>query len=590
MTEMKLVHVPLHQLRVSEQNARKADPDPEKLLELAASIEAHGLLVPLIISGEEPPATVIGGGRRLAAMSHLARAGKWEYSQPVACVLVSNGAAPGTPADNRRHLELSLAENTAREDLHPVDQAEAFRVLRDQEGATDKQLAARFRVSGRTVQRRLRVAQAAPELRKRCRDGELPLGVLEAACIEPDHARQVDAVAAAGQHHDAAEAVMRWLKKEAVAADSKLGTFVGLERYRAAGGPVSQNLSAAADTAEACFLDDKPLVQRLMMERLKEEAEKETTVNGWPPKQVKCAEETPLYYHDHWEYRTATKFSSLPKRDRGRAVLHLGMGWGGEVKRLALVKKGRPTPTPSSPIGEDAASAEQATRIPYSLVMDLRAMRLSVLRRVVSEAPDEFARDLLTFALARQVYAHGRIYEAGLAVSATPHPNLADSYRLESLPSCATRADEALSQREQGLLEWIAAESDAGDADQLADLQWDRFRELSDTQRAQLLTCCVARSLATSRPGTSWADRAIHAALEPSWPALFDPEAVILSRLTKAQLMEIARRDFPADVLDLRSLAGLKKAELVQRLAEASAEYRAAKGGSPWLPSEVFGD
>jgi len=41
--------------------------------------------------------------------------------------------------------------------------------------------------------------------------------------------------------------------------------------------------------------------------------------------------------------------------------------------------------------------------------------------------------------------------------------------------------------------------------------------------------------------------------------------------------------------LDLRALAGLKKAELVERIAEASAEHRAAKGESPWLPAEVFG-
>ena len=82
MTEMKLVHVPLHQLRVSEQNARKTDPDPEKLLELAASIEAHGQLVPLIISGEELPATVIGGGRRIAEASAKYRAARGESPWP----------------------------------------------------------------------------------------------------------------------------------------------------------------------------------------------------------------------------------------------------------------------------------------------------------------------------------------------------------------------------------------------------------------------------------------------------------------------------------------------------------------------------
>jgi len=585
-SEKKYVRVPLDQLRVSGNNARQQDPDPDKLRELTASIEAEGLVEPLIVSRDEHGSlAVIAGGRRLAAMQQLAADGKWKPDTPVACGLISNGAAPGTPAAARRNLEISVAENTGREELHPVDQAEAFRVLREQEGATDKQLAARFGISGRTVQRRLRMAQAAPELRQKCRDGEVSLGVLEAVCIEPDHKRQLKAVASAGQNN--ASAVTHFLKKGAVAANSQLGAFVGLERYEAAGGPVSEDLFADGPGTTTHYMDDKAKARRLMMERLRAEAGKEVEVNGWPLKQVKCAEEVPWNYWDHWERSSATKYSSLPERARQGAVLHLGMGPAGDVERLVLVKKGalRP-PAASSPIGEDAGPDEASARLPYSLVQDLQAMRLSVLRRVVSEAPDEFARDLLTFALARKVYDndHSSSGAVGLAVSATPHPNLPDSLGTR-LPSCVTGSDEALSERERGLLEWIGAGSHAR-----VDLQWARFRELPGDRRAQLLTCCVARVLTTSRPGVSWADRAIHAEIQISWPALFDPEAAVLSRLTKAQLLEIARRDIFDGLLDPRPLASLKKAELVERIAEASAEYRAVKGGSPWLPSEVFGD
>lgn len=589
MAEMKFARVPLDQLHVSAQNVRKAAPDPDKLRELTASIAAEGLVEPLVVSAGKGGPAVIAGGRRLAAMQQLVADGKWEPHTPVGCIVVSNGASP---AAARRNLEISLAENTGREDLHPVDEAEAFRALRDEEGATDKQLAARFSVSGRTVQRRLRVARAAPELRKECRDGELSLGVLEAACIDPDHERQVAAVrAAADDHHDPAWAVKRWLKEKAVPADSKLGDFVGLARYRAAGGSVSQDLSAEADSAGEYFFDDKPLVQRLMMERLQEEAAKEAAANGWPPKQVRCAADVPWNYHDHWEYSGATKFSSIPKHARAGAVLHLGMGHRGDVRRLALVKRRPPADTsPSSPIGEDGESAAEATKLPDSLVVGLQAMRLSVLRRVLSEAPAEFARDLLTFALARKVYGKDRHSEVGLAVSATPHPNLLDSFTPDRLPSCVRRSDAALTEREQGLLEWIGDGFETDSPGRRVDLEWERFRVLTDSEREQLLTCCVARMLGTSRPAGSWADRALHAEIPISWPALFDPEAAILSRLTKAQLLEIARRDFPAELLDLRALAGLKKAELVQRLADASAEYRAAKGESPWLPPEVFGD
>lgn len=588
MAEMKFARVPLDQLHVSAQNVRKRAPDPDKLRELAASIAAEGLVEPLVVSAGKGGTEVIAGGRRLLAMQQLAADGKLEPHSPVRCVLISNGAAPGTPADARRNLEISLAENTGREDLHAVDQAEAFRALREQEGATDKQLAAKFSISARTVQRRLRTAQAAPELRQKCRDGEISLGVLEAACIDPDHKRQVKAVAAAGQNN--AAGVTHFLKQGAVAANSQLGRFVGLERYESAGGPVSEDLFADGAGATTHYMDDKAKAGRLMMERLRAEARKEADVNGWPLKQVECSAEVPWNYHAQWQRSDATKYSSLPEAAREGAVLHLGMGYGGDVERLVLVKRGAlSAEASSSPIGEDPAPADQATKIPYSLVMELQAMRLSVLRSVLcEEAPAEFARDLLTFALARKVYGKARRPELGLAVSATPHPNLPDSLGTR-LPSCVTTSDEALSQREQGLLEWIGGESDRATGQQL-DLEWARFRALTGRQREQLLTCCVARMLGPTRPAESWADRAIHAEIPISWPARFDPEPAILSRLTKAQLLEIARRDFPAELLDLRGLASLKKAELVQRLADASAEYRAAKGESPWLPPEVFGD
>ena len=174
----------------------------------------------------------------------------------------------------------------------------------------------------------------------------------------------------------------------------------------------------------------------------------------------------------------------------------------------------------------------------------------------------------------------------GLDVAGTAHPNLAHSYGDDRLPACVNRADEALSVREEGLLGWVGDEGAAADED----LQWARFREMPDDQRQQLLACCVARMLTPSRPGDCWVDRAIHGAIQIAWPALFDPGEVILSRLTKAQLMEIARRDFPPGQLDIDILGRLKKAELVEHIVMASAEYRAANGESPWLPAEVFGD
>ena len=161
---MEMMQVPIEALEMSLRNVRQAPRGEEAMAELEASIRAHGLLFPLIAEGDASRACVVDGGRRLAALRNLVAAGELPAGHPVSCVLVSGG-----------HTEISLAANSGREDLHPVDQAAAFRVLRDA-GATDKDLAARFGVSPRTVQRRLRMAGAAPELLARCRGGELALG------------------------------------------------------------------------------------------------------------------------------------------------------------------------------------------------------------------------------------------------------------------------------------------------------------------------------------------------------------------------------------------------------------------------------
>ena len=71
--------------------------------------------------------------------------------------------------------EVSLAENSVRAAMHPADQVEAFRRLADA-GSTAAAIAARFGVSERTVEKRLRLGNAAPVLLEAYRAGEIDLG------------------------------------------------------------------------------------------------------------------------------------------------------------------------------------------------------------------------------------------------------------------------------------------------------------------------------------------------------------------------------------------------------------------------------
>ena len=96
---------------------------------------------------------VVAGGRRLAAFIALVKEGWFNALHPVPCKIAANGNAG----------ELSLAENVVRIAMHPAGQVVAFSQLAES-GATVAAIAARFGVTERLVEQRLRLGNAAPEL------------------------------------------------------------------------------------------------------------------------------------------------------------------------------------------------------------------------------------------------------------------------------------------------------------------------------------------------------------------------------------------------------------------------------------------
>jgi len=108
--------IAIDQLRESPTNPRRTF-DPEKLQELALSIRAQGVLVPLIVRrvGSEQY-EVVAGARRLRA----AQAAEL-FAVPARVVELSDAEA----------LTLQLVENAQREDVHPLEEAYAYRALLD---------------------------------------------------------------------------------------------------------------------------------------------------------------------------------------------------------------------------------------------------------------------------------------------------------------------------------------------------------------------------------------------------------------------------------------------------------------------------
>jgi ParB family chromosome partitioning protein len=137
--------------------------DPQKLDELAQSIREHGLVEPLVVRrvpGSEK-LELIAGERRWRA---LQRAGIRE-----ALVVVKDVSA-------KHAFELALIENVQREDLNPVELAEAYERLLQEHGYTQEALADRLGKDRTTIANALRLLRLPQRVRAKVIAGELTEG------------------------------------------------------------------------------------------------------------------------------------------------------------------------------------------------------------------------------------------------------------------------------------------------------------------------------------------------------------------------------------------------------------------------------
>jgi ParB family chromosome partitioning protein len=166
--------------------------------------------------------------------------------------------------------EDSLAENTQRADLHPLDQFRAFKALSDQ-GLAEEDIAARFFVTSAVVKQRLRLASVSPKLLDVYAEDGMTLQQLIAFTVTNDHARQEQVwEALAHSYNKEPFYIRRQLTEGAVRASDRRALFVGAEAYEAAGGVILRDLFEHDDGG---WLQDRAVLDRLVTEKLKREAE-----------------------------------------------------------------------------------------------------------------------------------------------------------------------------------------------------------------------------------------------------------------------------------------------------------------------------
>lgn len=225
---MTRMTVKLSTLRLSPLNVRKVEP---KAIEaMAADISAHGLIQNLVTYKEKRNQMVCAGGRRFRALKLLQKQKKIDGSYEVAIDERTKTEA----------VELSLAENVQREDMHPADCVAGYRELVN-DGLTVADIAGRFGVSEAYVRRVLKLAALHPDILAAFAADEIGMDAAQAYCLTDDIEQQLEVFRENGDH---AHRVRSILTDEKIATKSKLFNFVSLEDYKNAGGTITADLFA----------------------------------------------------------------------------------------------------------------------------------------------------------------------------------------------------------------------------------------------------------------------------------------------------------------------------------------------------------
>jgi ParB family chromosome partitioning protein len=164
--------------------------DEEALGELVESIRHDGVLQPLLVRQR---AQAEGGGFAIIAGER-----RWRAAQRAGLKDVPVVVRETTP---REAFALALVENLQREDLNPIEEAEAFQRLLDEHGLTQEQMAERVGKDRSTIANALRLLKLPRAVREMVEQGELSMGQAR-ALLGLDSADAIEGVAhrvAAGQ-------------------------------------------------------------------------------------------------------------------------------------------------------------------------------------------------------------------------------------------------------------------------------------------------------------------------------------------------------------------------------------------------------
>ena len=158
--ESDIVEIPLNEIRSNPYQPRK-EFDEESLNEFAESIKEHGVIQPIIVKKSIKGYELIAGERRT-------RASKIAGKTTIPAII--------REISDQEMMEIALIENIQRQDLNPIEEAEAFAKIIETSGITQDEAAKKFGKSRSYITNLVGLLRLPEKTIELVRDGKITMG------------------------------------------------------------------------------------------------------------------------------------------------------------------------------------------------------------------------------------------------------------------------------------------------------------------------------------------------------------------------------------------------------------------------------
>ena len=171
----------VHYIDINEIKPNGSQPrknfDEAKILDLAESIKTHGMIQPIIVRPAPNGFEIVAGERRW-------RAARRAELKEVPCLV--------RELTDRENMLIAIIENMQRENLNPIEEAQAFREMMTQYGLTQDDVAKSVGKSRPYIANSLRLLKLSPEVSEMVSAGRLTGGHARALAGVEDEKKQLE--------------------------------------------------------------------------------------------------------------------------------------------------------------------------------------------------------------------------------------------------------------------------------------------------------------------------------------------------------------------------------------------------------------